>query len=243
MNKNLKFSLVFKTLASFILLLLVQAVYAQKNLAPIDNQHVIINTTMGTIKIKLYDATPQHRDNFVKLVKQSFYDSLLFHRVIKEFMIQGGDPQSKNAAAGMALGMGDVGYQVPAEFVDSLFHQKGALAAARDNNPAKASSGCQFYLVQGKKFTAQELDMVEQRMGFKYSQRQRDIYMNIGGTPHLDKNYTVYGQIIEGMDVLDKIANVATAPGDRPLVDVRMYMKMEEPVKKKKGFLGLWKRK
>ena len=125
--------------------------------------YVQITTDFGTMKVKLYNETPLHRDNFVKLVSEGFYDSLLFHRVIKGFMIQGGDPQSKNAAAGQMLGSGDVGYRIPAEFNDSLYHKKGVLAAARDNNPEKASSGCQFYIVQGKPMIENELQMAENR--------------------------------------------------------------------------------
>ena len=141
-------------------------------------------------------------------------------------MIQGGDPQSKNAAPGQMLGSGDVGYKVPAELVDTLYHKKGVLAAARDGNPQKASSGCQFYIVQGKKLTEQEIGMAEQRMGFKMTDAQKQAYTTVGGTPWLDKNYTVFGEIVEGMDVIDKIAAVETMPGDRPKQDVRMKVKL-----------------
>lgn len=198
--------------------------------------HVVeMGTTMGTIKLKLYNETPQHRDNFLKLVNQHFYDSLLFHRVIKDFMIQGGDPDSKNAPAGKQLGNGDVGYRVPAEFNENLFHKKGVLAAARDNNPEKASSGCQFYIVQGKKYTDDELNRMETQMKRKFSDAEREAYKTVGGTPHLDMGYTVYGEVIEGLDVVDKIAAVKTAPGDRPLEDVRItYVKELKPMKVKK---------
>lgn len=183
---------------------------------------VLISTDYGNMKVKLYNETPQHRDNFLKLVKENFYDSLLFHRVIKDFMIQGGDPDSKNAAANKQLGGGTLGYTVPAEFDTKYIHKKGALAAARTNNPEKASSASQFYLVQGKTFTDEELNRIEQQNGIKYTPEQRNIYKTTGGTPHLDMGYTVYGEVIEGLDVIDKIAAVQTMPGDRPAKDVKM---------------------
>ena len=197
----------------------------QKDTATID-RIVEIKTDFGVMKVKLYNATPQHRDNFIKLVQAGFYDSLLFHRVIKGFMIQGGDPLSKNAQPGVMLGNGDVGYTVPAEFVDSIFHKKGALCAARTENPEKASSGCQFYIVQGQAYTPEQLNMMEIQRRIKLNDAQKNIYMTLGGTPFLDHNYTVFGEVIEGLDVIDKIAAVQTAPGDRPVQDVRMYMKV-----------------
>ncbi|MFN8155425.1 MAG: peptidylprolyl isomerase [Bacteroidia bacterium] len=213
-----------------IIALLAQGAYAQKKKKQMEKTPtdtlVEITTDFGTMKLKLYKETPLHRANFIKLVSEGFYDSLLFHRVIKDFMIQGGDPQSKNAAPGQMLGAGDVGYKIPAELVDTLFHKKGVLAAARDNNPQKASSGCQFYIVQGKKMSEQELTMAEQRLGFKLSEAQRQAYMNIGGSPWLDRNYTVFGEVVEGLDVIDKIAAVETMPGDRPKQDVRMKIKL-----------------
>ncbi|MBK7571093.1 MAG: peptidylprolyl isomerase [Bacteroidetes bacterium] len=187
---------------------------------------VLISTSMGDMVVKLYNGTPQHRDNFLKLVNEKFYDSLLFHRVISGFMIQGGDPQSKNAAAGVMLGMGDVGYTIPAEFVDTLFHKKGALCAARTPNPQKASSGCQFYIVQGRVMTNDQVQMLESQRGIVLSAKQKEAYTTIGGTPQLDRDYTVYGEVIKGLDVLDKIASVKTAPGDRPVEDVRMKLKL-----------------
>jgi peptidyl-prolyl cis-trans isomerase B (cyclophilin B) len=197
---------------------------------------ILVQTTLGDMTVRLYDSTPLHRDNFLKLVKVHFYDGLLFHRVIKEFMIQGGDPNSRNAKAGEALGMGGTGYRVPAEFRQTIFHKKGVIAAARDNNPEKASSGCQFYIVQGKKFTDEELDNLEtNRLKHKIPAEQRDVYKSIGGTPHLDQGYTVFGEIVKGMEALDKIAAVETSKGidrDRPLQDVRIInMKL---VKRKK---------
>ncbi len=186
---------------------------------------VLISTDMGDMVVKLYNSTPQHRDNFLKLVNQKFYDSLLFHRVIQNFMIQGGDPESKNAAPGVMLGNGDVGYTVPAEFVDSLFHKKGALCAARTENPTKASSGCQFYIVQGQVLKQEQIPMLEMQRRITLSPKQKELYTTVGGTPHLDKGYTVYGEVIKGLEVLDKIAAVKTAPGDRPVENVRMKMK------------------
>ena len=181
---------------------------------------VLISTNLGDMTAKLYDATPLHRDNFLKLANEKFYDSLLFHRVIPNFMIQGGDPLSRNAAAGVPLGSGDNGYTVPAEFVDTIFHRKGALCAARTENPAKASSGCQFYIVQGQVLTNEQANMMEQQRGIKISDKQKQLYSTVGGSPWLDKSYTVFGEVIEGFDVIDKIAAVKTAPGDRPLQDV-----------------------
>ena len=184
---------------------------------------VLISTSLGDMTVKLYDATPKHRDNFLKLAQENFYDSLLFHRVIANFMIQGGDPLSKNAAQGVPLGSGDNGYTIPAEFVDSIFHRKGALCAARTSNPEKASSGCQFYIVQGQVFTRDKLTQMEQQRGLKLSEKQIQLYTTIGGYPPLDKEYTVFGEVIEGLDVIDKIAAVKTAPGDRPLQDVYIF--------------------
>ena len=204
------------------------------------HQYVKIKTAKGECIIKLYNETPQHRDNFLKLIEKGTYNGTLFHRVIKDFMIQGGDPDSKNAAQGALLGEGTVGYTVPAEFRDSLFHKKGVLAAARDNNPEKASSGCQFYLVQGKTFTDEQLDALEKnRLKFKFPQWQREIYKTLGGTPHLDRNYTVYGEIVKGMELVDKIAAVKTDDNNRPLADVKMtisVLKRSEAKKLEKEF-------
>jgi cyclophilin family peptidyl-prolyl cis-trans isomerase len=187
---------------------------------------VKITTDSGVMIIRLYDKTPQHRDNFIKLANEHFFDSLLFHRVIQGFMIQGGDPQSKYAQPGQMLGMGDVGYTIPAEFDTSLFHKKGALAAARTPNPAKASSGCQFYIVQGNKQTDNDLSNTEIGKGIKYSAQQRNIYKTIGGVPFLDQDYTVFGEVESGLNIIDKIASVPKAPGDRPIGDVRMKIEV-----------------
>ncbi len=189
---------------------------------------VLFQTTYGDIVVRLSDSTPLHRDNFLKLVKTGYYDSMLFHRVIKNFMIQTGDPESKRTIAGQALGNGGPDYTIPAEFRKTLFHKKGMIAAARtgDNvNPTKASSGSQFYIVQGKIFTDAGLDSVEtfRLGGRKIPQEQREVYKTIGGTPHLDQNYTVFGEVIKGLEVVDKIAAVQTSKGndrDRPLQDV-----------------------
>jgi cyclophilin family peptidyl-prolyl cis-trans isomerase len=194
---------------------------------------VEITTDQGVMIAKLYDSTPLHRDNFVKLVQQGFYDSLLFHRVISQFMIQGGDPTSKNAVEGQQLGGGAApGERIPAEFKPFLFHKKGALAAARDNNPEKASSNCQFYIVQGKRMTDQELDQVYSSRvkpsapNFSYSPVQKEMYSRVGGTPFLDQAYTVFGEVISGLDVIDKIANMPKNQADRPLQNVHMKMRL-----------------
>ena len=218
------------SLLSLTVVLFSTPAFSQKNnktdkKAVMENVYFVqITTDFGTMKVKLYNETPLHRDNFVKLVSEGFYDSLLFHRVIKGFMIQGGDPQSKNAAAGQMLGSGDVGYRIPAEFNDSLYHKKGVLAAARDNNPEKASSGCQFYIVQGKPMIENELQMAERRSGKPMSEAKRNDYKTIGGSVWLDGEYTVFGEVIEGLDVIDKIAAVPCGPMDRPASDVRMKM-------------------
>lgn len=184
-------------------------------------------TSAGTIIVRLSDSTPLHRDNFLKLVKTHYFDSMLFHRVIKSFMIQAGDPNSKTAVEGQALGSGGPGYTVPAEFRETLFHKKGALAAARmgDNvNPERASSGSQFYIVQGRTFTDAELDSIEvaRLFGKKISTQRRQYYRSIGGTPQLDGNYTVFGEVVQGLQVVDQIANAQTSRTDRPVADVRI---------------------
>lgn len=234
---------------------------------------ILLETEFGNMKIKLYDETPKHKENFLKLASQGFFNDLLFHRVINGFMIQGGDPDSKNAPAGIMLGNGGPGYQIDAEFNDSLFHKKAILAAAREGdqvNPEKKSSGSQFYIVQGKKYTEEELTAMEEQSSAKeyilshedvYNQLQmlqqardndaidklfedilkkkdfvlnkmpdfkRQAYKEIGGTPFLDNNYTVFGEVIEGIDVIDKIANVQTDQNDRPVNDIKMEIKVIE---------------
>ena len=190
---------------------------------------VEIQTVYGNILLKLYNSTPRHRDNFIELVEQGFYDSLLFHRVIEGFMIQGGDPQSKDAQPAKALGGGGPGYDLEAEFVDSLIHKRGAVAAARLGdavNPERRSSGSQFYIVQGSPVDSATLERVERQKGFDYSPRQRASYLERGGTPFLDREYTVFGEVIEGFEVLDRIAEVATDPRNRPREDILMRMRI-----------------
>ena len=186
---------------------------------------VEIQTDFGNMLVELYDETPLHRDNFSKLAEEGFYDELLFHRVIDGFMIQGGDPNSRNAGKGARLGSGGPGYQVPAEFKEGLSHVKGALAAARTGdpvNPERKSSGSQFYIVHGKKVTDEELSYMSSRSGVNYSPDERKAYSELGGTPFLDGQYTVFGRVIEGLDVIDKIAAVSKDGADRPLDDVKM---------------------
>lgn len=193
---------------------------------------VEIKTDMGTIIVKLYDSTPLHRDNFIAKVKQGFYDSLLFHRVIQGFMIQGGDPTSKDADSTAMLGNGEApGDMIPAEFKNDLIHKKGALAMARTDNPAKASSNCQFYIVEGKQYGDTVLNQIacganQSNPGFYYTDAQRKLYKTIGGTPFLDQNYTVFGEVISGLDVVDKIAAVTKDANDRPFKNIRMKMRM-----------------
>ena len=242
-----------------------------------DNATLVrLETTLGNITVKLYNETPKHRDNFIKLVKEGVYDSLLFHRVIKNFMVQAGDPDSKNANDTASLGYGDVGYTVPAEFNPALFHKKGALAAARqgdDVNPEKASSGCQFYIVTGKKYSQAQLINMENQINearldtafnvlvrkhmkeiykmrkagdnegllelqdtleaqaraevakeprVRFTKQQIDAYTTLGGTPHLDGNYTVFGEVVDGMNVVDQIETAKTNGADRPLTNIRI---------------------
>jgi peptidyl-prolyl cis-trans isomerase B (cyclophilin B) len=180
----------------------------------------VIHTDYGDIKGVLYSDTPQHRDNFVKLVNEGWYNGSIFHRVIENFMIQGGQN---------ADGKQDPGYTVPAEIKPDHIHKKGALAAARMGdavNPEKASSGSQFYIVQGQVYNDAMLDQMERRNGVHYTDEQRDAYKTVGGTPHLDGAYTVFGQVVDGFDVIDKIAAVKTGPGDRPVEDVKMTIEI-----------------
>jgi peptidyl-prolyl cis-trans isomerase B (cyclophilin B) len=186
---------------------------------------VIISTEYGEMEAILYNSTPQHRDNFIKLVEEGYYDSLLFHRVIEGFMIQGGDPDSKTAAAGARLGIGGPGYQVPAEI--GAPHFRGTLAAARNNNPQKASSGSQFYIVQGSPVTDEILAQIEMAKGVQYNEAQRQLYKEIGGTPQLDGDYTVFGEVIKGLEVIDEIAAVTKDGNNRPVKNVRMFIKMK----------------
>lgn len=183
---------------------------------------VVIKTNYGTIKAKLYNDTPLHRDNFIKLVNEGWYNNSPFHRIIKNFMIQGGQN---------ADGRLDPGYKVPAEIKSNHFHKKGALCAARQPdqvNPKKASSGSQFYIVQGQKYDDQTLDMYEDRLGKVFGAKERQAYKTVGGTPHLDGDYTVFGEVIEGMDVVEKIAAVKTGRMDAPIEAVTMTIEIEK---------------
>jgi peptidyl-prolyl cis-trans isomerase B (cyclophilin B) len=206
------------------------------------HQFVRISTDKGSCVVLLYNQTPLHRDNFVKITQEGKLSETLFHRVIKSFMIQGGDPDSKTAKPGQALGDGDWGYTVPAEFRDSLFHKKGVIAAARDDIPSKASSACQFYLAQGKVFTDEQLDLLEQnKLKRKIPTWQREVYKTLGGIPHLDQNYTVFGEVVQGVEMIDTIAAVKTGAADRPVEDVRMTVTVlkKKEAKKLEKSLGL----
>lgn len=188
-----------------------------------DHDYVTIKTDLGTMEVILLNSAPLHKANFKKLANEGFYDGLLFHRVISGFMIQGGDPASKDAAAGTPLGSGGPGYTIPAEI--GTPHFKGMLSAARQGdavNPKKESSGSQFYIVHGMPVTDHDLDAMEQAKGFKYTPAQREKYKKLGGTPMLDGDYTVFGEVVNGLDVVDKIANVEKDSRDRPLKDVKM---------------------
>ncbi len=181
-------------------------------------------TNYGTIVIELYDGTPLHRDNFIKLANEHYYDSLLFHRVINGFVAQAGDPVSKYAVDTASLGDGDLGYTVPAEiFPEKYFHKRGAVGMARDDNPAKASSACQFYIVQGKIANDSAFIKAKARTdGYEIPEEHKAVYRSAGGIPHLDSRYTVFGEVVSGMDVVDKIAGVETGKSDRPKKEVRI---------------------
>jgi cyclophilin family peptidyl-prolyl cis-trans isomerase len=265
---------------TFAGLLLILGIACSNVVQPSGGTEVLITTELGEIRLLLYNETPEHRDNFIKLAENNFYDGLLFHRVIKNFMIQGGDPNSKNADPGSRLGSGGPDYTIPAEIVDGLFHKRGALAAARTGdqvNPERRSSGSQFYIVQGKVWRPGELDTLETQRnlsllqtifrnrfdeareelnrfrqendeqgfnirvaelraeadsmfqtmpGFKFTREQREIYSASGGSPSLDGAYTVFGEVLEGLEVLDKIAAVETDSADRPIEDITMKVKV-----------------
>ena len=205
------------------------------------SHQVMIETTEGNILVTLYDDTPRHRDNFLKLVNEQFYDSLLFHRVIKNFMIQGGDPDSRHAEPGVTLGEGSTDYTVEAEFFDSEGHllhphKRGALAMAREGdseNPERRSSGCQFYIVWGKTYATQQLyqigDKVEAATDHRVTMTDEllDLYHDVGGVPHLDGQYTVFGEVTEGLDVVDRIQKAQTDDYDRPIDDIRILRARE----------------
>ena len=181
---------------------------------------VLIKTSLGDITVKLYNDTPLHRDNFIKLINEGWYNNSPFHRVINNFMIQGGHNQD---------GSVDPGYTIPAEFRSNHIHKKGALAAARQGdhvNPKKASSGCQFYIVQGQVLTDAHIQMYQQRMGLTFTQEQIEAYTTVGGTPHLDGEYTVFGEVVEGLEIIDKIAKVKTGYMDVPVEAVTMTIEI-----------------
>lgn len=290
-----------KSLFSITFICILLTACAQNNKTSKKDEAVItIKTSYGDIVGILYDETPKHKENFIKLVTQKFYDSLLFHRVISEFMIQGGDPDSKKASTGQPLGSGGPGYTIEAEFRSNLFHERGAIAAARTggpSNPTKASSGSQFYIVQGKKLTLEELDQQEQNLRnskksellrqiimtpkyqplltqiqerqqaqdgawlnsffeksdtlivkekpdykpFTFSAEQRTAYTTIGGTPFLDSDYTVFGKVVKGLEVVDKIAVVTKDGQNRPAEDVRMFITVKhmshKAIEKEYGYI------
>lgn len=204
------------------------AATAQKNKLKIETEY-------GDIVVMLYDSTPLNTNNMVKLAKEHYYDGTIFHRCIPNFVIQGGDSTSKHAKPGQQLGEGGLGYTVPAEINATAYHKRGALGVARDNTPDKSGSACQFYIVVGKPFTDADMDNLTKRSGRIYTPEQREVYKKTGGTPHLDGNYTVFGEVIEGMDIVDKIANEPRDKNDRPNKDIRMTK--VRMMKKKKHFL------
>jgi peptidyl-prolyl cis-trans isomerase B (cyclophilin B) len=216
MIKNIQISGIF--VLAFVLTMPLQAQNALHT--------IMIETSLGKIKCVLYRETPMHADNFIQLAKDGFYDGLLFHRVIRDFMIQTGDPNSRKAKKGEMLGYGDAGYTLPPEFHPALFHKKGALAAARQGdqvNPGRESNGSQFYIVQGKILTGPELKAMETSGShLPFTPEQIEAYGIMGGTPHLDYAYTVFGQVIDGLEVIDEIASVPTDSRDRPLEDVKI---------------------
>ena len=198
--------------------------------AQTSTSEVLLETTAGNIRIALFDETPQHRDNFLKLIKEHVYDSLLFHRVIKDFMIQGGDLHSKHAQPGQRLGSGDYNYTVEAEFrLPKIFHCRGMVAMAREGdrvNPERRSSACQFYIVWGRVYNDARLMKVQERLDttahVQLTPEMQEVYKTVGGIPHLDGQYTVFGEVVEGLDVVDRIQLSATDPYDRPLEDIRI---------------------
>ena len=219
-----------KTLIVFGMILAIFPGCQTKAQEQLPERLIKIETSMGDMVVKLYNETPLHRDNMIKLIQESFYDKQLFHRVIKDFMVQGGDPQSTDAAKGERLGNGGPGYTVPAEFNPELIHKKGALAAAREGdavNPQKESSGSQFYLVVGRVLTQDQINSFAQS-GAPFTEESVEAYTTMGGTPHLDGSYTVFGEIVVGLEILDRIAATQTDTYDRPIEDVIYSISMVE---------------
>jgi cyclophilin family peptidyl-prolyl cis-trans isomerase len=204
----------------YILALLITCLSIGQSFAK--EKSIKIETNYGVIILKLYDNTPLHTANLVKLCKEHYFDSTLFHRVIPSFVIQGGDPDSKHAGPEKQLGDGDLSYLVPAEINAVNYHKRGALGMARDNNPEKKSSACQFYIVVGKVVTEEQLNTISTKTNRVFSAEQKKVYTTLGGTPFLDGNYTVFGEVTKGMEVVDTIAQLARNAADRPNVDVRM---------------------
>jgi len=218
-----------KTLKIYILLCLFTATAFSQEAK---NKKVLIKTEYGDMVIELYDDTPLHRDNFLKLTREGYFDNQLFHRVIGDFMIQGGDPNSINAYKGEMLGLGGPGYTIPAEILPNHYHKKGAIAAARKGdpvNPKKESSGSQFYIVQGRVFNKAQLDAyVQMKKHLPFTEEQTKDYTTIGGTPHLDNEYSVFGEIVEGFNVLDSIATVPVDAYNRPIKDIKYTIEVIE---------------
>ncbi|MFN3851024.1 MAG: peptidylprolyl isomerase [Spirosomataceae bacterium] len=218
--------------ATLLLVLLCQIAIAQKKTKK--DYLVTLTTDFGTMHIVLFDDTPLHKKNFIQLVEKKFYDGLLFHRIIDGFMIQGGDPNSRNAKPGERLGNGGGDMErIPFEFKPNHIHLKGALAAARDNNPEKKSSACQFYIVDGQPRTDEEITQFASRNKMEYTTEQRKDYMILGGSPHLDNGYTVFGRVIDNLKVVDEIAKQPKDQSDRPKSDIKMKMTVQKMRKKK----------
>ena len=215
-----------KILSAFIIFTILTVISSNKASSQTAAHTLFMETSKGNMKIILYEQTPMHADNFIKLVNEGTYNGVLFHRVIKGFMIQTGDPDSKNSVKGALVGTGGPGYLVPAEFHPDLYHKNGAIAAARqgdDTNPNRESNGSQFYIVQGEVFSDEHLDQMEKAGGhIKFTAEQRMVYKAVGGAPHLDYGYTVFGEVIEGFEVIDAIAAEPTDERNRPLEDVRI---------------------
>jgi cyclophilin family peptidyl-prolyl cis-trans isomerase len=234
MNSTKVGQLVLRMGSGLIPVLFVFATAAGQTSPPAKQALVEIRTTFGTMVVALYNETPQHRDNFLELVRNGAYDSLLFHRVVPSLMIQGGDPDSRRAGLDAALGNGDPGYSLPAEIVPGLFHKKGALAAAPLSEQAETGGrthGSQFYIVHGKTYQSPELDLLAKRSArlgtpVSYTADQRETYAKEGGAPHLDGGYTVFGEVVEGLEVIDALAALPCDARDRPLKDVRIFMRV-----------------